>query len=400
MNEKQYRKTKSVQTRSTLEERKCHQCGKSGHIKARCPNLRKENRSRFRSDHSKPVKEGIEDVVHRSEGLEETIKDMSDEISELKARLSAHKAPDPEPLSGPTYQPATLSSFTKEEISFSDGFGNPTPAPAGYDAELDSQEDDPGSFWWDEPQDVMKYWKVITAMTAPTVSVGSFLIDTPLLPYADHPVAAILSIIVLARSIGSLPKRHFARPIHKLSDPEKDRRPDFHSLTDGKHDALTYLWEEEVGPIAYYWLIHMRQRTLQALRAEDFFHYLWVLSHSQPLLWMLIEVLLLFLLLVMMPALFAYCAAIAVLRRSVRIRRVHVSNAIVRELSVYRNTTPYVDPSLVRERLDNVARSISTVKFDGHKIMSGDSIVEDSVQVSLHLYMDRRRRRDDFHIAL
>lgn len=91
---------------------------------------------------------------------------------------------------------------------------------------------------------------------------------------------------------------------------------------------------------------------------------------------------------------------VARLERSIRKRDIVASNAMARELSAFRNTDPSWTPEDVLAKISFVARTISTVNFNGQTILYGDSIVENSVRLAMYIYLDRRRRTELFRLAL
>lgn len=373
----------------------CYSCGKEGHRESQCPQKR-TRRSKHVWKNSDPpaVRAGLQEMADQAAGASLAVDMREEEFLELMGALRELEARSPPEEPRMTEAEFLAAIRTETESDLPDDlvelpvFDNMGPhnrvVEAGFDEELGSG---PGlvDFWWEEKKSIVPTALcAAAAVAAAGVGVGLAIAA----PFVAMPVAAVLATqgAVLSVSTGvvagasyaavrAAPQTHRVTPRFAFGDQEEDRRLDAHALTDIKHQEEAFVWDEEVGPTGCFPIRDM----LGAWSHSD-------AQNESPS---------------RSCGLSRLCAAgYRYVTGCFSRRKLTTSNAIVRELSAYRNTSPYAEPAQVRERLDYAARSISSVNFDGRSIMTGDSRVEDSVQVALHLYLDRQRRRGDFHIAL
>lgn len=81
-------------------------------------------------------------------------------------------------------------------------------------------------------------------------------------------------------------------------------------------------------------------------------------------------------------------------------REIEVSEGVVKQLLAHRNVDHLADPHTVQERLSYSARTISTVNFDGSKVIEGNHVLQNSIHAATYIYLDMRRRSEVFRIAL
>jgi len=305
----------------------------------------------------------------------------------------------------------------------------------------------PATFWWDEQSSYehVKHLACIICVIWAFLMCGLWkVLALPLVCY------------LLKWYVSLLPKRHLVVPQYPLIDHEEDRRPDAHKMMDITRSAQYYRWKKVSIPLPIVWsqtvtlftsswllkkseVLYTLYSVIRAcgLDLDPFglvvalIQELWtryyprfalvgrVLRALVPnsIIKRAVYAFITFLITGMVRAYsitgqeqmevwaltifsFTILEFLIICSQSVYQMDIDVSHNMLKQLSILKCCDPNSDPSLVRERMIQTAKSICTVNFDESKVLNKQRIVENTVLVAFYAYMDARRINEDFHFTL
>ena len=396
---------------------------------------------------SSPVEQSVSDMHHRMLGAEDALKEQKElvqELTEENVKLREEAGETKEELE------ENSVSFVNVDTQKIPEPLPPMPAPAdtaeGFNKHI-------VRFSWNEASNISAIIFIMIYGLMYPWFLSYFNVG-----YTSG-YLVLMATTALLRYWGSLlPQTHVVYPVRKLQDHENDERPDAHSLVDIKHKCDYYEWVHEKSPKISNDILEVRNSILSwSLRMIDgiletrdvYGQTVYIIEHVRDLLlsqrqqmligWFL-RITIFFSPPLFMRALhtLAYAAvkyvffskhilyedwtyselAVSIVIyistllavkyyflfshkiHSISRQTMFVSNEVVKQLSVFRNTDPCAQSADVAERIRYSARSICTVNFDKNELLYGRNIVDDSVQIATHIYLAKMQANEGFRIAL